>query len=37
MSTEDDSRVGRFCVVKMTIKENVKDIIYTDRKNVNQT
>ena len=29
-STEDDSRDGLACVVKMTIKDKVKDIIYTD-------
>ena len=32
-SIEDNSRDGRSCVVKMTIKDKVKDIIYTDRKN----
>ena len=36
-STEDDSRDGRPRVVKMAIKDKVKDIIYTDRKIVNQT
>ena len=27
---------GRPCIVKMTTKDKVKDIVYTDRKNVNQ-
>ena len=28
-STEDDLRDGRPCVVKMTIKDEVKDILFT--------
>ena len=28
-STEDDLRDGRPCVVKMTIKDKVKDILFT--------
>ena len=36
-STEDDSRDDRHYVVKMTIKDKVDDIIYINRKNVNQT
>ena len=36
-STEDESKDGRPCLAKMTIKDKVKDIIYTDRKNFNQT
>ena len=32
ISTEDDLRDGRPCVVKMTIRDKVKDIIRTDRR-----
>lgn len=31
-STEDDPREGRPCVVKMTVKDKVKDMIRTDRR-----
>ena len=36
-STEHVLRDGRLCVLKMTIKDEVMDIFYTDLKNVNQT